>query len=368
MFDLEERPDVFNLKEVVIHNSASIGGDNPLTITTPPQIWAFAATFPLHDDPNDPLQGHQRLIIRADATVEEGVIGFSIASPDCSELISKEDRQGAGGRTTFEVLLTSPRPGAFVAVRNCAAGGITSRIKIHGIRAYLARAREFGDSSGAALVAEAQPGGSSEDLLSQEPPPAEIWLDVGAHLGEKTFSAAADNPRLRVYAFEPNLRVASRLMGQLPNYIALPMAIAEHDGSSTFYLNRYSPGSSLLPFVPEGLQEWVGGEVFQVEAALTVPTMRLDTFLNQAGIGKVAYLKIDTQGCDLTVVRSAGQRLPDIQRISLEVQTSAVPLYLGAGRKEDVISFLTQAGFELVSSEKQSHDQEENLTFIRRAS
>jgi FkbM family methyltransferase len=367
MFDLEERPDAFNLKEVVTHNSAAIDGDNPLTITTPPQLWAFAATFPLHDDPKDPLQGHQRMIIRLDATVEEGTIGVSVASPDCSELISKEDRQGAVGRTTFEVLLTSPRPGAYLVVRNGAAGGVASRAKIHSIRAYLAHARTFDDSSGGADAAEAQPGRSLEDLLNQELPPNEIWLDVGAHLGENTFPAAADNPRLRVYAFEPNLRVASRLMGQLPNYVVLPMAIAEHDGSSTFYLNRYSEGSSLLPFVPEGLKEWVGGEVFQVEAAFTVPTMRLDTFLNQAGIGKVAYLKIDTQGYDLSVVRSAGQRLPDIERISLEVQTSRIPLYRGACRKEEVLSFLIDAGFELISCEKQSHDQEENMTFIRRS-
>jgi FkbM family methyltransferase len=371
MFDLEERPDAFNLKEATVHNTAAITGGDPLAVTTPPQQWAFAVSFLLHDDPKDPLEGHGRMIIRLDATVEEGGIGVSVASPNASELISKEDRQGAAGRTTFEVLLNSPRPGVRLVVRNTAAGGGASRVKIHGIRAYLAHARQFKDSSSsvdaAELTAEDSSAPERSDFISQVMAPAEIWLDVGAHLGEKTFSTAADNPRLRVYAFEPNLRMASRLMGQLPNYVVLPMAIAERDGSSTFYLNRYSECSSLLPFVPEGLKEWVGGEVFQVEAALTVPTIRLDTFLNQAGIGKVAYLKTDTQGCDLTVIRSAGERLRDIERISLEVQTTLIPLYRDACRKEEVLAFLTGAGFELISSEKQSHDQEENLTFVRRS-
>jgi hypothetical protein len=119
--------------------------------------------------------------------------------------------------------------------------------------------------------------------------------------------------------------------------------------------------------VPEGLKNWVGGETLQVEETITVPTMRLDTFLNRAGIAKVDYLKIDTQGGDLRVLRSAGERLRDIQRIKLEVQITPIPLYRDACRKEEVISFLTEAGFELISSEKQAHDQEENLTFARRS-
>jgi hypothetical protein len=97
-----------------------------------------------------------------------------------------------------------------------------------------------------------------------------------------------------------------------------------------------------------------------------VPTIRLDTFLNQCGIQTVAYLKIDAQGADLAVVRSAGERLRDINCISLEVQTTTVPLYRNASRKEDVLQFLRDAGFELVATEGQSYNQEENLTFAPR--
>jgi len=202
-------------------------------------------------------------------------------------------------------------------------------------------------------------------LAATKPNP--VWIDVGAHLGEKTLSIAARNPNMLVYAFEPNLTVAAQLMGRLPNYVVLPMAVAEQDGCSPFYLNRYDAASSLLPFVPEGLQQWVGGEILGVQATLTVPTVRLDTFLNGARIAKVAYLKIDAQGADLAVIRSLGERLRDIERISLEVQTTPIPLYRNGSRKEEVVQLLTQARFELLSCEKQSHDQEENLTFIRRS-
>jgi len=59
-----------------------------------------------------------------------------------------------------------------------------------------------------------------------------------------------------------------------------------------------------------------------VTATVPVPTMRLDTFLDGAGIRTVDYLQIDVQGAGLAVIRSAGERLQDIGRISLVVQTT----------------------------------------------
>lgn len=197
--------------------------------------------------------------------------------------------------------------------------------------------------------------------------PERIWLDVGAHLGEKTFRSAESNPTLRIYAFEPNLRVASQRMGLLPNFVMLPMAIAETDGSADFHLNEFDAASSLRSFVPEGLDRWAGKEEIQSTRTIRVPTMRLDTFLDQAGIGAVEFLKIDAQGADLEVVRSCGKRLRDIQRIELEVQITSVPLYENSATKAEVVGFLRNEGFQLESAEAQSMGQEENLRFVRLA-
>jgi FkbM family methyltransferase len=191
------------------------------------------------------------------------------------------------------------------------------------------------------------------------------WIDVGAHLGEKTLGPAQDDPELRVYAFEPNLPIALSLVGRLPNYVVLPMAVGEQEGSADFYVNSFAAASSLLPFNPAGLERWDGGELLHVEKRITVPVIRLDTFMDLAGIGEVEFLKIDAQGADLAVVRSAGRRLADIARISLEVQVTPVPLYAGGSVKEAVLEHLRAAGFRLESVEAQSRGQEENLTFVR---
>jgi FkbM family methyltransferase len=116
---------------------------------------------------------------------------------------------------------------------------------------------------------------------------------------------------------------------------------------------------------PVGLEAWVGRDQLKEEARYPVPTIRLDTFLNRTGIRTVEFLKVDAQGADLAVVRSAGSRLKDIQKISLEVQTTPAALYEGGSRKDEVLRYLESAGFRLTGVETQSHGQEENLTFER---
>lgn len=192
-----------------------------------------------------------------------------------------------------------------------------------------------------------------------------IWIDVGAHYGEFTFEMAIHNPDLRVYAFEPNLKLAAERFGLLPNFVMIPMAVAEIDGSMDFFINANDDSSSLLPLNSEGVRNWKGGEKLRIVEKITVPTIRLDTFMNLAGIAHVDYLEIDAQGADLSIVKSAGDRLKDIHKITLEVAISPIPLYQGAASKEEIVSYLDRAGFTLIHCQRQSFDQEENLTFLR---
>lgn len=186
-----------------------------------------------------------------------------------------------------------------------------------------------------------------------------IWIDVGAHLGEKTFRFARENPSLMVYAFEPNLEVCAKRIGILPNFVVIPMAVAEHDGCADFYINAFDPASSLLPFNPEGLRHWIGGEKLRVKRKVCVPTIRLDTFMSLMGISRVDYLKIDTQGADFSVIKSAGERLKDIQKITLEVAITPIPLYVGAANKDEIVNYLEKFGFVLVSAKRHTYGQEE---------
>ncbi len=192
-----------------------------------------------------------------------------------------------------------------------------------------------------------------------------VWLDVGAHLGETTFTLARARPDLRVFAFEPNVTLAAQRWQALPNYVVLPMAVAESNGVTAFHLNANTAASSLLELDPERLGRWVGGGDLKATAEAMVPTTRLDTFLAAVDLRQVDYLKIDAQGADFAVVRSAGERLAEIRKIKLEVSVTPTPLYVGTASKEEIVAYLAARGFALIAEEPQTHGQEENLTFFR---
>lgn len=204
------------------------------------------------------------------------------------------------------------------------------------------------------------------DRQTYHPDSIATWIDVGAHQGQSALGQALHNPALTVYAFEPNLALARELMGVTPNYVVIPAAIAQQDGVSPFYLNQEDAASSLKPFNETARQAWVGGDQLQVTATTLVPTLRLDTFLQQQQINQVDYLKIDAQGADFDVVRSLGDRLSQCRRIQLEVAITEEQLYHGASTRQEVIDYLTARDFVLIRVQSQSHAQEENLTFIRR--
>jgi hypothetical protein len=53
----------------------------------------------------------------------------------------------------------------------------------------------------------------------------EVWLDVGACRGEHCYGCVLSNPSFRVFLFEPNVRLAIKLFGLLPNFFVVPMRL-----------------------------------------------------------------------------------------------------------------------------------------------
>ncbi len=192
-----------------------------------------------------------------------------------------------------------------------------------------------------------------------------IWIDVGAHCGGSSFLHAQNSPSLLVYAFEPNWKLAARLMGKLANFIVLPMAVSDKDGLAEFFINSMDATSSLLPLNEEENDKWIGGGDIRVERSAVVQTIRLDSFMESTDIRAVDYLKIDSQGADFRVVQSLGSRIGDIARITLEVDITPARRYKGSASKKEVVEYLESRGFKLAEVETQTFGQEENLTFDR---
>lgn len=117
-------------------------------------------------------------------------------------------------------------------------------------------------------------------------------LDVGAHQG---YSAAPFLVRKwTVHAFEPDPSNRSILSSRFPNINIDPRAVAEMDGEEvSLFTSDVSTGiSTLSPFHDSHTP------------TTTVRTVRLDTYIREKGIDHVEFLKIDTEGFDLFVLRT----------------------------------------------------------------
>jgi FkbM family methyltransferase len=158
--------------------------------------------------------------------------------------------------------------------------------------------------------------------------------------------------------------MARDVMGVLPNFIVLPMAVSEEDGIAEFRINANDGSSSLLPMSESGKAEWPDFD-YTVTQSVQVPTIRLDTFMALAGISTVEYLKVDAEGADLAVLRSAGDRLADVRRVMVEVDLLENRLYEGAPTRDEMLEFMAERGFSLREAVRQNLDRQENLIFDR---
>jgi FkbM family methyltransferase len=191
-----------------------------------------------------------------------------------------------------------------------------------------------------------------------------IWLDVGPRAGETTFQRAADAPRLAVYAFQPNLRLAAERFNALPNYSVVPMAVSGENGFERAKSNSNwaSPGKT------EPDQESAKDASANRQTQNVVPTTRLDSFLTAMGIAQVDFLNIDNGLSDLSVVQSVGAKLASIRKIKVGVPVGPKQSEGGTGSKQEIVRRLAEDGFVLVAEQPGSHKGAENLIFFQAGS
>lgn len=249
---------------------------------------------------------------------------------------------------TYTVLRKQGLRGLLAAIASKVASSLVGAAGVLG--GYTARYWKFSDEEPDLI-------GWIQSTAAGVPPrqPLKTWFDIGSHHGELTFSWARDNPDSIVYAFEPNIKAASKVIGKLPNFVVIPMAVSTRNGFETFYENAFEESSSLLPIDEEVRKMWVKGDELEVVNEYPVPSIRLDTFMEIMDITRVDFLKIDAQGYDYEVLVSCGERLRDIDHIQLEVTVTSKQFYRGARTKAEIVSFLCKRGFSLIEEQAQTY-------------
>ena len=133
-----------------------------------------------------------------------------------------------------------------------------------------------------------------------------VVLDVGANRGDFTRSVLQESTTCSVTAFEPNPSLLGILRG-IPEsrLIVVPCAVGATHGSVTLHNycdalgSEMSAHGSIYPDVLSTVHS--ASEITSVQ----VEMISLDDYLADRDIGDVHYLKIDTEGNELEVLRGA---------------------------------------------------------------
>jgi FkbM family methyltransferase len=172
-------------------------------------------------------------------------------------------------------------------------------------------------------------------LLGIESP---LVFDIGANVGQtidevrRTFGAA------RILSFEPSPKSYATLCERYPDVRLEPLAISDSVGEATFHVSdEWSVNDSLQPMI--GASD---------VRTVTVQTTTVDAYCATHDIPRIDWLKSDTQGHDLKVLRGAATMLAEraIQLVSAEVNFAVA--YEGQHTMIDLLAYMEPTGYQLM--------------------
>lgn len=131
-----------------------------------------------------------------------------------------------------------------------------------------------------------------------------VLVDVGANVGSFSRLLAEQFPSARICAFEPNPTVFERLeAARGPSIDCHAMALGDEEGQFPLFDHFDGSGTEHASLHGAVITE----QHCRAARAVEVPVRRLDRVMAELGIERIDFLKIDTEGNELAVLRGASQ-------------------------------------------------------------
>lgn len=172
------------------------------------------------------------------------------------------------------------------------------------------------------------------DRLARDLDPRPVLVDVGASAEAPPIWAPFARHSTYV-GFDPDLREMRETNGGAyhKSTILNEAVTAAPDGQVTFYLTRAPQCSSTLKPNPLTLDNYLGRDRFTIEREVTATATTLNAAVDRLGLGRIDWLKVDSQGTDLRIINSLRD---DLRGRLLAVDTE--PGLRGAYVDEDLFS------------------------------
>lgn len=192
------------------------------------------------------------------------------------------------------------------------------------------------------------------------------FLDVGANIGQSALHIRQHFPRAEIHSLEPIASTFDQLVRNTRDQgiRAHHLALGASNGQIEASVQVNEGHSDLNTLVSKEQREALSNSGAKTE---TVRVRTLEDFCRDAGITRIDFLKIDTEGFDLEVLKGAGPWLGE-QRIPLvlvEVSMNRTNTFHAAF--DEVKRFMDERDYHIFGLYEQTHEWRTNRPLLRRA-
>ncbi|MFL1012226.1 FkbM family methyltransferase [Flavisericum labens] len=168
-----------------------------------------------------------------------------------------------------------------------------------------------------------------------------IFFDVGANLGQTIKKVINNYKEATIFAFEPSKKCFEFLKSEFRNDKVFLHNLAMGSVCGSLEFNEYS-WSALNSVLKRSYGTAVINQTYSVEVST------IDAFCNSNDIKHINFLKTDTEGYELNVLKGASSMMEEnrIQFVFVEIFFNEN--YIGQSSFGDIYNFLLENRFELI--------------------
>jgi len=185
------------------------------------------------------------------------------------------------------------------------------------------------------------------EIINIHPMKSFQFIDVGARWGLQRPWNNFPTKFFKYFGFDADVEECNRLNSAVPENHAIkyfPFALSDKEIVETLYITKEEGRSAIYKPNNSYLNKFYENDGFKVKNKVEVKTMTLKKIFNDHKI-EPDFIKLDTQGAELKILKGAGRYLDAL--VGIEIEVEFTPIYQNQPLFHNVDSLLRSNGFEL---------------------
>ena len=173
------------------------------------------------------------------------------------------------------------------------------------------------------------------------------FIDIGARWGIQRPWDKFPKNYLCYWGIDADAEECNRLNNKVSSSECvkfLPFALSDQKSSETLYLTKEEGRSSIYKPNYKYINKFYDWDGFSIKKEIALKTSTLNYVFSENNI-KPDFIKIDTQGAELKILKGGSQYLNDL--LALEIEVEFIPMYENQPLFSDIDSYLRSKGFEI---------------------